>query len=189
MSKSKVIVFCIPSLFEVLNEIKEITNIEPKLILSITEFINLNLDNKEKNILIAKPNKDLNKLSNVIFLNENPIKIANLIEKINVTLMRNKFSEQSDLIINDYSLNLNSRELTKKKIKLRLTQKEVEIILHLNKTKKSETISSLQRMVWGHNSNLETHTVETHVYRLRKKIFNSFNDENFIISTENGYKI
>ena len=72
---------------------------------------------------------------------------------------------------------------------LKLTQKEIQIILFLKNSKTSQNIEDLQKEVWGHNSNLETHTVETHIYRLRKKIFEKFNDNNFISSTKKGYII
>ena len=73
--------------------------------------------------------------------------------------------------------------------KLKLTEKEVKIIIYLSKSADSVSISKLQKDIWGYNNDLETHTVETHVHRLRKKISNTFSDEQFIISTKNGYKI
>ena len=71
----------------------------------------------------------------------------------------------------------------------KLTQKEAEIIVYLKNSKKPASISKLQKQVWSHNSELETHTVETHVYRLRKKIFDTFEDNSFISSNNYGYKI
>ena len=73
--------------------------------------------------------------------------------------------------------------------KLKLTEKEIEIILFLNKEKSSQNISILEKEIWGHASKLETHTVETHIYRLRKKFKENFSDDNFIINFNNGYKI
>ena len=72
---------------------------------------------------------------------------------------------------------------------LSLTEKETKIINYLNLSKKPVSISDLQFQVWGHKSKLETHTVETHVYRLRKKVEKKFKDKSFIISLKNGYKI
>ena len=91
--------------------------------------------------------------------------------------------------INNYSLNINSRELIKNERSLKLTQKEVEVIVYLNNSDNSMPISSLQKEVWGHNSSLETHTVETHIYRLRRKISQKFGDNQFIKSFNDGYKI
>ena len=76
-----------------------------------------------------------------------------------------------------------------KNLTLKLTEKESKVILFLSKSKKPVNVDQLQSEVWGFNSKLETHTVETHIYRLRKKINNKFNDENFIISKKNGYEI
>ena len=72
---------------------------------------------------------------------------------------------------------------------MKLTEREIEIIIFLNKSISAQNIENLQKEVWGHNSNLETHTVETHIYRLRKKILEKFNDSNFIKSLKAGYSI
>ena len=72
---------------------------------------------------------------------------------------------------------------------LSLTEKELKIINFLSSSNKNITINELQSNVWGHKSKLETHTVETHVYRLRKKVEKKFNDRLFIMSVKNGYKI
>ena len=104
-------------------------------------------------------------------------------------LIKQNYNNQSEIKINRYKLDLNSRELFNKTKRLKLTERESEIILFLKKTNKNQSIESLQKEVWGHNSNLETHTVETHIYRLRKKISEIFEDDNFIISSKQGYKI
>ena len=76
-----------------------------------------------------------------------------------------------------------------KKKKLKLTEKEINSIIYLYRAAGPVKIQELQFKVWGHQSELETHTVETHIYRLRKKILKFFNDGNFIISKKNGYEI
>ena len=91
--------------------------------------------------------------------------------------------------INNYVINSNSREMLSKNIKLKLTEKEVNIILYLSKMSKPVSIEELQANVWRYQSDMETHTVETHIYRLRKKIFKIFEDNNFIMSKKNGYQI
>ena len=73
--------------------------------------------------------------------------------------------------------------------KLNLTKKETNMIIYLSKLKKPISVDELQNIVWGYQSDLETHTVETHVYRLRKKISMKFSEDNFIISNKDGYKI
>ena len=86
-------------------------------------------------------------------------------------------------------MDLNSRTIFIENKSLKLTEREMEIILFLNDCKTPQKINDLQNKVWSYSSELETHTVETHIYRLRKKISNSFQDEHFIISTDNGYFI
>ena len=108
---------------------------------------------------------------------------------LNIQLIKQKYIDQSKIEINKYNLDLNSREIMKNEKKLKLTEREIDIILYLNENKKPQNIEVLQKKVWGHVSDLETHTVETHVYRLRKKIKDIFGDDNFIISLDSGYKI
>jgi DNA-binding response OmpR family regulator len=91
--------------------------------------------------------------------------------------------------VNNYTINLNSREMLKNNTKLKLTEKEINTISYLSKSNKPVSIDELQAKVWSYQSDIETHTVETHIYRLRKKILISFNDKEFIISKKNGYKI
>ena len=74
-------------------------------------------------------------------------------------------------------------------LKIRLTEKECDLITYLDKLNKPVSIAELQSNVWDHQSKLESHTVETHIYRLRQKISNSFNDIDFILSKKNGYQI
>ena len=79
--------------------------------------------------------------------------------------------------------------MLKNNIKLKLTEKEINTISYLSKSEKPVSIDELQEKVWSYQSDIETHTVETHIYRLRKKILNTFNDKDFIISEKNGYQI
>ena len=118
-----------------------------------------------------------------------PIKIFKLIEKLNVQFLKLHFNEQSEISINNYIINLNSREISLKNIKLKLTEKEVNTIIYLSNMKTPVSIDELQRKVWGYQSDIETHTVETHIYRLRKKMLKIFNDESFLVSKRDGYQI
>ena len=127
--------------------------------------------------------------SNQLIIDNYPIKIFKFIEKLNLILLKNIFNEQSKIIIKNYLLDLNSREIKLDNKNLKLTEKEVQTILYLSKAKKPSNINELQNKVWGYHSKLETHTVETHIYRLRKKFLNTFNDQNFIMSYKNGYQI
>ena len=112
-----------------------------------------------------------------------------MIEKLNIEFLKLKFNEQSQVIVSDYTIDINAREMFSNNASLKLTEKEVNTIIYLSKVNKPITINELQTKVWDYGSDLETHTVETHIYRLRKKIFKSFLDDNFIISRNNGYQI
>jgi DNA-binding response OmpR family regulator len=115
--------------------------------------------------------------------------IFKLVEKINIEFLKLQFNNQSHVKINDYIIDLNSRELLLNNTKLKLTEKEIDTITYLSKAGKPVNVNELQKNVWGYQSDIETHTVETHIYRLRKKISNSFDDNKFIVSKKNGYQI
>ena len=128
-------------------------------------------------------------IGNHFVLDNSPINIFKLVEKINIEFLKLQFNNQSQMKVNNYSINLNSREMLKNNIKLKLTEKEINTINYLSKSNRPVSIDELQAKVWSYQSDIETHTVETHIYRLRKKILNSFNDKEFIISKKNGYQI
>ena len=182
------------SLYEILDEIKDdlffnIKNYENE----DNFFKNQNLDLKNS-LIISKSNKNLlfNKnLSekNFFDLSLLPISLTKLIELINIHLIKLKFNNQSKVNIMDYELNLNSKFISKSDLKLKLTEKEIGIILYLNDEKNDHQVEDLMKNIWPYSDNMETHTVETHIYRLRRKIANKFNDENFILSRQNGYFI
>ena len=118
-----------------------------------------------------------------------PLKIEKLHDEINIHLIKQKYNFLSKLDIKNYSLNLNSRIISNKINELKLTEKEIDIILFLKDQSIPQSVNTMQNKVWGYSSDLETHTVETHIYRLRKKIKDKFNDDSFIISEDSGYKI
>ena len=189
MNNSLVIFFKSQSLFEIFDEIKGLFEYNIKFINSSDELKSLSKNFLGQHVVITKKTtRKLNNLNELVLENK-PISLYNLIELINISLMKNKFIEQSDLTIKQYKLDINARILSKKDLILKLTQKEIEIIIYLNNSNKNKTISDLEIDVWGYSPKLETHTVETHVYRLRKKILSKFNDDKFILSEENGYKI
>ena len=128
-------------------------------------------------------------IENHFVLENIPINISKLIEKVNIEFLKLQFNNQSKIRVNNYNINLNSREMLINDTKLKLTEKEINTITYLSKSKKPVSIDELQAQVWSYQSDIETHTVETHIYRLRKKIFNTFNDKEFIISKKNGYQI
>ncbi len=134
-------------------------------------------------------NKKYSDIGNQFVLDNVPINIFKLIEKINVEFLKIQFNSQSEVKINNYIIDLNSREMLINNTRLKLTEKEINIITYLSKSNKPISIDELQEKVWSYQSDIETHTVETHIYRLRKKIFNTFGDNEFIISKKNGYQI
>jgi len=186
MNKQNLIIYDFAELFSILNEIKQSLNFN-LLNVSEKEFYNLKLDNLN-NFLIITKNRNLN-MKNQIVLNDFPLKISKIIETINVNFLKNRFIQQSDIDLGTYKLNLNSRKIFNNKNELSLTEKESDIILFLKNSEKPVSIDELQTKVWGHSSKLDTHTVETHIYRLRKKISSKFKDDDFIHSTKSGYSI
>ena len=188
MINSYTIIFKLKSLFDILHEIKENNSFEiiysPDLEdLNKLKEINLN------HVLICDKKPNTNNKLNLLILKNYPLKMNTLIDKINILLLKNKYSDQEKIKINNYTLDINSRELIKHSEKLKLTQKETEIILFLKNSSKPQSVNELQKEVWGHTFDLETHTVETHIYRLRKKVSEIFKDKNFIKSVSHGYKI
>ncbi len=214
MIKQNISIVGNPILYNILEEIKDNLSFKVENFNGNNDFSKFLIDSKSdsKNYFIVTSinNKDFflkkNKvdLKNIFFLCQKntkidsddgyniikyPIDIYNLIEKINIQLIKYKYSFQSKILVKKYSLDLNSKIISKDKKKLKLTEREMEIIIFLNESKTPQKITNLQSEVWGHSSELETHTVETHVYRLRKKISDSFNDEKFLLSTDDGYLI
>ena len=171
-------------LFNILNEFKNLFDFKLKLL--NTEEIHEMLH--QNNYLVISGQKN-SKISNQILIKEFPIDILKLVEIININFLKNKFYQQNNIKIGNYYINLNSRIMNKDNQNLSLTEKEAKIIIYLNKSKKPKSIFDLQKEVWDHKSKLETHTVETHIYRLRKKIEKKFNDKIFISSIKGGYKL
>lgn len=134
-------------------------------------------------------NKKYFDINNFIFLHSLPINIFKIIEKINIEFLKIQYSKQSKIKFKDYIVDLNSREISLKTKKVKLTEKEIDTIIYLSKVNKPVTIEELQKKIWNYQNEIETHTVETHIYRLRKKILDIFNDSKFIVSEKNGYQI
>ena len=194
MIKQNIFIINYGSLYEILDEIKD--NLSFKIIKykSEEDFIkesNFDIKNSlffsksKKKLLLDKNISEKNFFSFGIY----PLPLKKLVEQINTQLIKLRFNHQSKVDINKYELNLNSKFLTKGEFSIKLTEKEIEIILYLSDTKTKHDVLDLQKNIWGYSADMETHTVETHIYRLRKKISNKFSDENFILSHQNGYFI
>ena len=194
MIKQNIFIINYNSLYEILNEIKDNLSFNVENYVSEEDLLeNFSIDIKNYLIISRSKNKLLSdkKIDNKNFLDLSlfPISLNKLVELINIQLIKLKFSHQSKFNIKNYELNLNSKFISKSDLSLKLTEKEIEIILYLNETKTKHDVADLQKNIWGYSADMETHTVETHIYRLRKKISDKFNDENFILSRQNAYFI
>ncbi len=181
----KLIILRYKELFSILEEIKE--NFEFKLEFYEKEKELEKIDNDNLSDYLVLTNKKLSTVKKQIIIDKFPIKINELIQTLNINFLKSKFTEQSKIDLGRYYLDLNSRKLNQNDKQLELTEKESSILIFLKQSKNPVKIQKLQEKVWGYNSELETHTVETHVYRLRKKINDKFCDNEFIISDKNGY--
>ena len=181
----KLIIFRYKELFKILEEIKEIFEFKLGFYEKERELVNLENDDLNHYLVITK--KKLSNLKKQIIIDKFPININELIQILNINFLKSKFTEQSKIDLGRYYLDLNSRILNQNKKKLQLTEKESSILIFLKQSKDPVKIHQLQEKVWGYKSELETHTVETHVYRLRKKINDKFYDNEFIISDKKGY--
>ena len=181
----KLIIFRYKELFNILEEIKENFEFKLEYYEKERELEKLENDNLSDYLVIAK--KKLSNLKKQIIIDKSPININDLIQTLNINFLKSKFIEQSKIDLGRYNLDLNSRILNQNEKELELTEKESSILIFLKQSKDPVKIDQLQEKVWGYNSELETHTVETHVYRLRKKINDKFYDNEFIISDKKGY--
>ena len=186
MNKQNLIIYKFKPLYEIFKELEINLNFK---IIELYKEKNLNdkLNDFDNYLIITK--EKIENTNNQLVISEFPIKISNFIEKLNIQFLKNQFNKKSELVIGKYKIDLNSRELKLKDVFLKLTEKEINTIVYLHKSNSVVGVFKLQSNVWGYQSNLETHTVETHIYRLRKKILKTFNDNNFIISQKNGYQI
>ena len=186
MSRQDLIIYNFTELYQILEELGEDLNFN--IVFEDTEeFLNKRVKNLNNYLIIS--NKKYSDIQNQFVLDNLPINVFKLIEKINIEFLKLQFNSQSEVKVNNYTIDLNSREMLTKNTKLKLTEKEINTIIYLSKSEKPVGVDELQEKVWSYQSDIETHTVETHIYRLRKKILNTFNDNNFIISEKNGYQI
>tara|TARA_A100001011_G_scaffold138565_1_gene146286 strand:- start:2128 stop:2688 length:561 start_codon:yes stop_codon:yes gene_type:complete len=185
MKNYQLIVYDFEILFHILDELKEYLNFE---IISVSKKNYKDLITKYSDSTIISK-KEIKDLKSIIVIKNFPLKIKKLIEIVNTNFLKKQFHLQSSQTIGLYTLDLNSKKIFKNDVFLELTEKEIKLINFLKSSKASISINELQEKVWGYVSSLETHTVETHVYRLRKKFLKTFNDENFIKSNKSGYFI
>ena len=184
MNNHNLVIFDFDELYKIFTEIKKHINFNFE---KVDKHQPSDLNLKSNCLIFTK--KEITGLKNQIVFNKFPISIFKLLEKISIEFIKKNFQDQSEIFIGNYKFNINSREMFLDENKLKLTEKEVSSIIYLFKAAKPVSIQELQLKVWGYQSELETHTVETHIYRLRKKIFKFFKDETFILSKKHGYEI
>ena len=193
----KLYILNIPEIEKIFNEIKEYITFEVvgfKKIKDLVEKLENDKDillnsivlTDKKNAKFIEGKIDENKICYLPIL---PFKILYLLEQINVKFIQQVYISQSDINVKNYALDLNARILKKNNQELKLTEREIEAIIFLQNKNEPVSVEKLQKEVWKYGENLETHTVETHIYRLRKKIKDKFNDNNFILSEKKGYFI
>ncbi len=191
MLKKNIFIIHSRSLYAIFDEVKALFDF------NVFEFdekdFMLNEYFKDSNhVFLSNSQNEINKIkfldkNKIILLEDTPLSLKQIVEKINLLFLKINYQQKSEINVKDYILNLNSKTINKDNKKIKLTEKELEIILFLASKKTPQKISELQNKIWKYNEDLETHTVETHIYRLRKKIENEFNDKNFIKSDKAGY--
>jgi hypothetical protein len=186
MSTQNLIIYKFIPLYHILEEL----SLDLKFKISFIDSES-SLRNEVKNLnnYLIVSNKKYSEFSNQFVLENKPTKIFKLVEKINIEFLKLQFNSQSKVKVKTYTIDLNSREMLTQETKLKLTEKEINTITYLSNSNKPVSIEELQKMVWSYQSDIETHTVETHIYRLRKKILNTFSDNDFIVSKKDGYQI
>ena len=190
MNKSSLNILNFKTLYNIFFETKNFHNLD------LYEFQNENdliegLKKQKNSLIISRvqiSNQSVNQ-KQIIVIENYPLNFFSLIDEINSKFLMQQYDLQSNYEIKDYKVDLNSRTISRKEKELKLTQREIEVILFLRKNKQPINVNTLQKEVWGYSEDLETHTVETHIYRLRKKLKKIFDDENFIESLKEGYLI
>ena len=186
MKLTKIIFYDCLNLYKIFEELNDFLKFR---IESISSENSLKVITKETDSFLIITNNFIPNFNNQLIIDTKPINIKKFIEKINIEILKNNYSETSKIKVGKYTLNLNSREIFLSKKVLKLTEQEIKMILYLVKSNKPVYINELKLQIWSYASTLETQTVETHIQRLRKKILDLFNDSNFILSKKTGYKI
>ena len=186
MNKENLVIYDFKILYEILKEIEEHLNFN---LINTKKLIDKDHKTKKNQNYLIISNKKIKDFDDYMLINHLPINLTKLIESINIRFLKKKYNQQSDIDLGKYRLNLNSRKMYYRDVSLALTEREADIVIYLKNSTEPVKISKLQSEVWGHNSKLDTHTVETHIYRLRKKINDIFEDNNFIKSSKSGYVI
>jgi hypothetical protein len=182
---------------DILNTVYQPNDKDKKTTVKILFVENLKIKDVKNYLLINEPiilllkNKDFIKRNNLNLLDfqvslELPIEILSFKEILNILITKYNFFKKSKIIIKKYEIDSNERSIAKENVKVKLTEKELELILALNNNNGLNK-SFLLKSIWKHSLDLDTHAFETHIHRLRKKINKYFNDKNFIIEKNSLY--
>ena len=180
-----------------LNSSNQLNSIDKKIIVKILFPENLKIKEVKSYLLQNEPlilfsnHKEYINKYNLSLLDfhvplELPVEILSLKEILNILITKYNFFKKSKIIIKDYEVDSNERSITKKKVKVKLTEKELDLILTLNNSNGLNK-SFLLKSIWKHSHDLDTHAFETHLHRLRKKINKYFKDNNFIVEKNSLY--
>ena len=181
----------------ILNPKRELNHNDKKILVKILFVENLKIQDVKSYLLDTEPtilfakNKGYKKKHNLNLRNfhvilDHPIEILSFKEILNILVTKYNFFKKSKIIIKDYEIDSNERSIVKQKLKIKLTEKELELILALNHSN-GLSKSLLLKNIWKHSLDLDTHAFETHLHRLRKKIYKYFNDKNFIVEKNSLY--
>ena len=185
MNKKKLFIYNNHILYNIFYELEEFINF--KVYYIDEKNLKSNFQDINDNLLISSTIiKDIINQYQIDIL---PINFFKLLKNINFTFLKKNFKDQAKIKIGKFFIDINSRRLIYGDDFINLTEKEVNLILYLFNCKESCSIENLQKNVWGFKQDLETHTVETHVHRLRKKIEKEFGENEFIILDKKGYFI
>lgn len=181
MIKQSLIIYSNLILYEILKELENEIKYKIEEISTDKE-----LSNKEISEYLVLTDKKNHKFLNAVQL-DLPCKITKLIEKVNIKFIKLKTKEKASISVGEYDIDLNARLLNFNSESISLTEKEINLIIFLNNSKNPVSVYKLQKEVWSYKNKIETHTVETHIHRLRKKILKEFKKEDFILSNKSGY--
>ena len=210
MNEQTISIFGDKILFEILNEIKIFSKYKVKFFENYNKyleeknkgiiifFLNNNNTNLYKNIseknfsILTIFDKSISKKKLFAEAKENltaPFFIKDLEKKITLAFAKAEYKKNSLIYLNGYLIDKNERKIRKNNLELQLSEKEVDFLILFSKNKEPISRHSVLKTVWNYSSASETHTVETHIHRLRKKILAKFKDNNFIKNNNKGYYI
>jgi DNA-binding response OmpR family regulator len=181
----------------ILNPTRQANHNDKKILVKILFAHNFKIKDVKNYLLNNEPvilflnHKDYIKKNNLNLLDfhvclQLPIEIFSFKEILNILITKYNFFKKSKIIIKDYEIDSNERSITKQKIKVKLTERELELILALNNNNGLNK-NFLLKSIWKHSLDLDTHAFETHLHRLRKKINKHFQDKNFIVEKNSLY--